>query len=161
MSTSSNLSMEYIIHPHTYAFGQRLDATSSYIITVLWEKEEGTFRKRIVSFSFFCLRTAGAVTRLLREVSARDGGQHLKFDFSIELVSTRMQLYLSTVTIILPFLFQRGWVEVATFTVLGGNTKTGMTEKVTVDLGSLGRLDCPDFTTFSAAIERLANILRD
>ena len=64
-----------------------------------------------------------------------------------------MQLYLSTVTIILSFLFQRGWAEVATFTVLGENTRTGMTEKVTVDLGSLGRLDRPDFGTFSAAIE--------
>ena len=58
MSTSLNLSMEFIIRPHTLthnAFGQRLDATSSYIITVFAMSERGSYfpKKDYVFFSFF------------------------------------------------------------------------------------------------------------
>ena len=51
-------------------------------------------------------RWSSLIRSLLREVAARDGGQQLKFEFNIELVSISMQLitlYLSTVTVAVPF----------------------------------------------------------
>ena len=65
-------------------------------------------KKEFVSFSFFTTSTARVARRKIGEVAALDGGQHLKFDFNVVLVSTYTQiklelLYPSTVTIAVPF----------------------------------------------------------
>ena len=68
----------------------------------LWEREDGTFPRKTLCLSFFTTSTARAARKKIGEVAALDGGQNLKFDFNVVLVSIR-RLYPSTVTIAVPF----------------------------------------------------------